>query len=159
MKMDHGGDPSSISASDHPTSLYRGDAHDRGEAIRRMWRILLVDDNLAARGAITGALSRAGFNTALLGGAGEAVDLLRRARFDAVIVSRELGQREGEALLEDAASLQPRALRILITNDGTLDFEWLRRRAIFHEYLLRPLDPLNLVRTLHRARAVNNARS
>jgi len=122
-----------------------------------MWRILLVDDNLEARGAITGALSRAGFNTALLGGAGEAVDLLRRTRFDAVIVAHELGQREGAALLEDAASLQPRALRIMLTADGTLDFEWLRRRAVFHEYMMRPVDPLHLVRVLHRARALDSA--
>jgi DNA-binding NtrC family response regulator len=124
-----------------------------------MWRILLVDDNLEARGGITGALSRAGFNAALLGGAGEAVDLLKRTRFDAVIVAYELGQREGAELLEEAAGLQPCALRIMITNDDTLDFEWLRRRAVFHEYVKRPLDPLHLVRMLHKARATDNHRS
>lgn len=119
------------------------------------FRIIIVDDEPAARDALCNLLKANCPGVAVIGEAGsvaEAVDLLEEQSPDLLLLDVEMGDGTGFDLLD-----QIRAVRfnvVFTTAHDDFAIRAFRYNAI--DYLLKPVDPDELVAALQKARQNNN---
>ncbi|NTU85370.1 MAG: response regulator, partial [Chloroflexales bacterium] len=78
-------------------------------------RLLLVEDDPAARMMFDARLRRAGFIVTAVASAEQALDLLRAGRFALLITGLNLQHLDGVALMDEARTLDP-DLEVIITH-------------------------------------------
>jgi CheY-like chemotaxis protein len=111
-------------------------------------RVLIVDDDHAARRTVERTLRNAGMETAAAATVRQASGRLRSESFDAVLCDLRMADGEGEGLVKWLASHSP-ATRIVIATAGIADLERRTFGALQGVRLLdKPIDLERLVETL-----------
>ncbi len=122
-----------------------------------MKRILLVDDDVEVLVELRNQLTPLCPHWELLfahSGA-EALDTLKKARFDAVISDLAMRQMDGAELLKQVKTVAPGAVRMILSNVT----EWntgLQLIGIAHRYLPKPCQSWEIVESLNRAFALHD---
>jgi len=114
--------------------------------------VLLVDDEARTIEMIGAVLERHGFSVSLACSSHDAVELLERRNFDAVVSDVLFeGAADGLEVLRAAREFQPTSVVVLMTGHPLLEgaVSAIKRGAF--DYLQKPVDPLVLAAQLHRA--------
>ncbi|OGO00408.1 MAG: hypothetical protein A2Y58_05915 [Chloroflexi bacterium RBG_13_51_52] len=112
--------------------------------------ILVVDDDLDFLGIIRKILENKGYKTSTVPSASEALSLLEKQFYNAVILDISLPDADGTELLPKILELHPYILAIMLTGHSSVKnaVESLNRGAF--AYLEKPLNPENLLSVINR---------
>lgn len=113
-------------------------------------RVLVVDDEKNIRLSLSMALEAMKHDVSLASSGASAVQELKRAAFDVVLLDLRLSQESGLDLLEEILRLSPRAAVVLVTAYASIEtaVEAMRRGAF--DYLPKPCTPEQLRQVLAR---------
>jgi DNA-binding NtrC family response regulator len=113
--------------------------------------VLIVDDEAYVRDSLATLLGRRGYDVRTAGGAEEALKTGSLDGVDAVVTDLKMPGEDGTALLRRLAEVEPRLPVVVLTGHGTVPsaVECLKLGAA--DYLLKPVDPDELVVVLERA--------
>jgi DNA-binding NtrC family response regulator len=123
-----------------------------------MDRILVVDDDAAARAVLLGLLTEI-YDVDAASGADEAMRLLRKAQYQVVISDYEMPGGSGLELLKTVAMTYPNVIGVLLTGHAEKREvrEADRERRVF-AVLNKPYDPEDLLRSVRLAIATAHMR-
>src|SRR4030042_1182330 len=112
--------------------------------------ILVVDDDLDFLGIIRKIMENKGYKTSTVPSASEALSLLEKQFYNAVILDISLPDADGTELLPKILELHPYILAIMLTGHSSVKnaVESLNRGAF--AYLEKPLNPENLLSVINR---------
>jgi signal transduction histidine kinase/ActR/RegA family two-component response regulator len=117
-------------------------------------RVLLVDDDTAARELFGTVLGMAGATVAATASAPEALAALREGRYDVILSDIEMPGVDGYSLVHDAMrvarSRGDRMVAIAVTAHSGPETEARARAAGFHAHIRKPVDPSALVTVVSR---------
>ncbi len=107
-------------------------------------QVLIVDDEESLRLALAQAFKLEGYRVTPAGTAQEAIEAMRAAPFGVVISDLMLPDMDGITLTERARLMQPGALVVLMTGQGTIDSAVKALKGGAYDYILKPfkLDEL-----------------
>jgi len=96
-------------------------------------------------------LEREGFRTEQAGNGKEALDMLKRKRFDMAITDLKMPEMDGMSLLEEAKKIYPDFPIVVITAHGTIEnaVEAMQKGAI--DYITKPFDEEKIIITVKRS--------
>ena len=116
-----------------------------------MDRILVVDDERKMRHILQLMLEREGFSAEQAENGKEALDMLKRKRFDMVITDLKMPEMGGMSLLEEAKKIDPDFPVLVITAYGTIEdaVEAMRKGAV--DYITKPFDEEKILITVSRS--------
>jgi EAL domain-containing protein (putative c-di-GMP-specific phosphodiesterase class I) len=114
-------------------------------------RILVVDDETGQRRVLGQLLGRAGYRVTTAANGVEAVTLLERDRFDAILSEVSMPGLDGIGLLRTVRERDLDVPVLLMTGAGTVDSVAAAVEYGAAVYLIKPLDPERLLSALERA--------
>src|SRR5215831_11196199 len=82
-------------------------------------RVLIVDDNPAARGSVLAYLQDEGFELLQAGSAAQAMEILAAQPIDVAIIDLRLGDSDGERVILQAHAIRPGTRFLLYTASAT----------------------------------------
>ncbi len=88
--------------------------------LNRRHAVLVVDDDPVARANLEHLLGKQGYQVTVAAGGREALEILGRSRFDAVVTDYRMEGADGLAVLDRAKELDPRTAVIMITGFATM---------------------------------------
>ena len=103
--------------------------------------ILVVDDERLIRWSLEEQLHRDGYGVRLAGTAAEALQAVRAAPPDLVLLDMRLPDADGVDLLERLRALDPACAVIVITAYGEVHSAVRAMKLGAHDYLVKPVDP------------------
>ncbi len=108
-------------------------------------KILVVDDEVYMREIVRGALQEAGFVVEEAEDGTSAIQMIRRYPYDVIVTDLRLPGAPGEKVLEEAVSIFPETIVIIMTGFGNIQtaVEAIRRGA--YDYLPKPFQLDELV--------------
>ena len=108
-------------------------------------RILVVDDEDYMREVVRGALENAGFEVDEAADGKTAITMLRQYPYNIIITDLKLPGLTGEAVLEEARSLFPETIVIVMTGFGNIQsaVEAIRKGA--YDYIPKPFQLAEMV--------------
>ena len=119
--------------------------------MRNRRRVLVVDEDPAARGRAVTALGRQGYTVASAGSSAEATALLDRADFELVLVDLAQQRRDGGPVLDALRRLPARTAPFILTGSAAdVSLADAVREGAF-DYLTAPFDPPTLRAVAARA--------
>ncbi len=109
--------------------------------------VLLVDDEDHLRHALAEAFKLQGYQVTSAPTAHEALAALRAARVEVIVTDLMLPDMDGITLMERARLMQPGALVVLMTGQGTIDSALKALKGGAYDYILKPfrLDEIFLI--------------
>jgi DNA-binding NtrC family response regulator len=107
--------------------------------------ILIVDDEENLRSTLTLILERAGYTIRAAANGNEALSYLRNTRFDLAFLDLKMPGIDGMHLLPEIRHLDPDLPVLILTANGSLDTAVEALRAGACGYLLKPVEPLQIV--------------
>jgi len=114
--------------------------------------IVVVDDELQARRLLTVALEQAGAAVRAVSTADEALGAIRRSRPRLLVSDIAMPERDGFSLIEDIRNVlridEQQMPAIAVTAFGRTEDRVRILAAGFQRYLMKPLDPVDLTRTV-----------
>jgi DNA-binding response OmpR family regulator len=111
--------------------------------------VLIVDDDERIRFFLTETLAKEGYVVTAVGSGEEALDHLRETPFDLAILDLKLGAGVGGLGVLEAISWRwPAMARIILTGHGTLDSALTAIQRGVDAYVLKPVKPDQLRRTV-----------
>ncbi len=113
--------------------------------------VLIVEDESVLAGAMRDYLSRHGFEPAVAASGEEALQALRQAEADLVILDYRLPRMDGLEVLREVRQLAPGAAVIMLTAHGSVRTAVEAMRAGAFDYLTKPVDLEELALVLARA--------
>lgn len=114
-------------------------------------RILLVEDDAAARMVTAHTLQGAGYTVATAASGEAAIELLLQHSYAVVISDIRMGMVDGVAVLQAARAQPYKPEVILLTGYGSLETSLAALRQGAYDYLLKPCNPDTLLQTVARA--------
>lgn len=118
----------------------------------RQIRSLIVDDEAGIRFFLEEALQQVGHSVVTVSSGEEALDRLREARFDLILLDLKLGGRvDGIRILESVKWRWPATVVIILTAHGSLDSSLAAIREGVDGYLLKPVEPEELWQVVEEA--------
>ncbi|MCP3914522.1 MAG: response regulator [bacterium] len=115
-------------------------------------RVLLVDDELGTIELMGAILGRQGFRVTLARSSAEAIRELTAGTFDAVVTDVVFdGRAEGGEVLAACRDLHPTTVVILMTGYPKIEGAVSAIQGGAVDYLQKPVDPVVLAATIHRA--------
>ena len=112
--------------------------------------ILIVDDEPNLRRSLGLILQRAGFTITTASNAGEVIQLLQAGAFDLTFLDIKLPDQNGIQLLTKIRDLYPDMPVLILTAHATLDTAIEAVRAGARDYLLKPIDPENILSRVNK---------
>ncbi|HEU4326009.1 MAG TPA: response regulator transcription factor [Roseiflexaceae bacterium] len=113
--------------------------------------VLLVEDDQTARMLLADGLAGAGYHVTQAPNGEAALALLEQQSFDVVVTDIKMRRVDGIQVL-NAAKCQPyQPAVILLTGFGSLETSIAALRAGAHDYLLKPCDPPDLLKSVAAA--------
>ena len=114
-------------------------------------RILVIDDDEGHAEAIADGLEIDGFQCRLANSGAEGIERMKESSFDAILTDLVMYEVTGLDVLEQARTLQPEAVVLLITGHGSVEtaVDAMRRGAA--DYLTKPVRITELRTRLERA--------
>ncbi len=116
-------------------------------------RILIVDDEEAARKSLMDILRLEGYQVATAGDGKRGLELLADEPFDLMLLDLKMPGLGGLAVLEQARQLAPETKVILFTAHGSLESAIQALRKDAHDYILKPAKPAEIIASVDRALA------
>lgn len=114
--------------------------------------VLLVDDERGTIELMGAVLETQSFRVSLCHDAKAAIRLLETISFDAVVTDVVFdGREEGQEILAACRQLQPRAIVLLMTGYPAIDSAVQAIKGGAIDYLQKPVDPIILGATVHKA--------
>lgn len=113
--------------------------------------ILIIDDEPNLRRSLGLILQRAGYIVTTASNAAEAIHLLRAGAYDLTFLDIKLPDQNGIQLLPQIRELYPEMPILILTAHATLDSAIGAVRSGARDYLLKPIDPKNI---LNRVEAI-----
>jgi len=120
------------------------------EPIRKRARLLVVDDEADIRGLVVDALRRVGYSADEAEDGLKALDLLSAVRYDIVLTDLKMPGLGGLGLLARVKELYPGTDVIMFTGYATIRTSVEAMRSGAYDYLPKPFDPEDLVRSVQR---------
>ncbi len=117
----------------------------------RMIRILVVDDEVSQTDSLVILLRREGFKAEGVYDADEALGYLRQRDVDLVISDLKLGDNDGIWLTEQIRQHYPEVVVLVITAYGTIETAVQAVKGGAFDYILKPVQPEQLLIVLERA--------
>jgi DNA-binding response OmpR family regulator len=115
-------------------------------------RALVVDDEDGPRLFVEETLRRAGHAVTTAASGEEALDLLRDAAYDLIVLDLRLGGRvDGMRVLEAVRWRWPETVVVILTAHGSLESAVAAIREGVDGYLLKPVEPAELRRAVQEA--------
>lgn len=113
-------------------------------------KILVVDDEMGMQAALKEVLSRMSFDVQTVSSAEEAIDLIQKENFSALISDVRMPDMSGIELLDWIKAKNPRLPVIIMTAYGTIDdaVEAMRKGA--GDYILKPFSPKTVQDAVNR---------
>ena len=120
-------------------------------SLRKVARILVVDDEAPVRTMIGATLERQGYDVQFAQSGREAIEVLERNAFDLVLTDIVMQDGNGIVLLDRIHSKQPHLPIVMVTaiHDIGVAIDSMRRGA--YDYLLKPFERQHLFTTVQRA--------
>ncbi len=104
-------------------------------------RILVVDDERNLRVSLTLIFERAGYSVSAAADAHEALDFLQAGAFDLVFLDLKMPDMDGLTLLRGIRNIYPDLPVLILTAHATLESAIEAVREGARDYLLKPVDP------------------
>jgi DNA-binding response OmpR family regulator len=117
------------------------------------YSILIIDDEPNLRHSLGLILQRAGYTITTASNATEAIQLLQAGAYDLTFLDIKLPDQNGIQLLPQIKDLYPEMPVLILTAHATLDTAIGAVRLGARDYLLKPIDPENI---LTRVQAILN---
>ena len=122
-----------------------------GEALEHGKRVLIIDDDEAHAEALADGLEIDGYVCKLAHSGREGLDRMSEETFDAVLTDLVMHEVDGIGVLEEARTLQPDAVVLLITGHGSIETAVDAMRLGAADYLAKPVRIAELRTRLARA--------
>ena len=119
-------------------------------------KVLMVDDEAQFRKTTAKILTRRGFETTVAGAGEEAIEILRKAQHDVVVLDIKMPGMDGHEALSLIKELAPQTQVIMLTGHAGLESA---RESLKHgafDYLSKPCDIDRLVARIHDAHALGH---
>jgi DNA-binding NtrC family response regulator len=113
--------------------------------------VLVVDDEFSLRESCGSLLKAEGYDVTLCGRGDDALDLIRRKRFDILIVDLFMSQVSGMEILSASHEVAPESLVILMTGNPSVESSLEGLRAGAWDYLPKPFSATQLQVLIGRA--------
>jgi DNA-binding NtrC family response regulator len=104
-------------------------------------KILIVDDELIMRESLAGWLERDGHNVVTASSGEEALALLKRSRFDILLIDIKMEGMSGLEVLRQVKENDPDVAVVMITAYGSISTAIEAMKNGAYDYLLKPFDP------------------
>ena len=114
-------------------------------------RVLVVDDEPNLRKVLKALLTRSGFDVVTAKDGKEAVDVLRGGGIDLLMTDIRMPEMTGLELLSWSRNEQPDVPVIVITAHGTVDTAVQAMKEGAFDFVTKPFDSGQLVRTVRKA--------
>ena len=121
-------------------------------------RVLIADDEIQLLSLLSEVLSTKGYEASCHPSGREALEALQGREFDIVMADLKMPDMDGIALLRAAFQLDPHLVGIVITGHGTTQTAVEAMRLGAFDYLLKPVEIAELLRTVARAMSVRQLR-
>src|SRR5262249_50268156 len=121
-------------------------------------RLLIVDDEVELKLALTETLDAEGYQTAGAGGGPEALALLAEREFDLLLSDLMMPGMDGIQLLRRALEIDPQLVGIIMTGQGTIPTAVEAMRVGVFDYVLKPFNLRTVLPILDRAMEVRRLR-
>ncbi|MBL8681159.1 MAG: sigma-54-dependent Fis family transcriptional regulator [Myxococcales bacterium] len=114
-------------------------------------KILIVDDEANARGALSEILREEGYETETAADGFKALGKLANFSPDLILTDLKMPGLDGIGLLDEVRTASPTSVVVVMTAFGTIDsaVEAIKKGA--ENYLTKPLDPVSLLAVVERA--------
>lgn len=124
----------------------------RGEAARRLPRVLIVEDSKTLSGLLKKAFAAHGYQAEVAGSIREAEEAVGQTAYDVAVLDYHLPDGTGDVLLDAIQAGRPECVCLMMTTDPTpeLALSWMKRGAA--AYLRKPFEPDYLIELCARAR-------
>jgi DNA-binding response OmpR family regulator len=120
--------------------------------MKKQIRTLVVDDEAGIRFFLEEALQQIGHSVVTVSSGEEALDRLREARFDLIMLDLMLGGRvDGMRVLESVKWRWPATVVIILTAHGSLNSSLAAIREGVDGYLIKPVEPEELWQVVQEA--------
>lgn len=116
-----------------------------------MARVLIVDDEEIARFSLAEILRLEGYLIKAVGSGQAAVDILRTATFDVMILDMKMPGMSGMDVLRSLVDTLDELKVIVLTAHGTMDSVIQALRFRVHDYLLKPVFPEQVIASIESA--------
>jgi DNA-binding NtrC family response regulator len=113
-------------------------------------KVLLVDDDEAFRRVVSAELSRRGYSVATANGGRAALDEVRKAEFDVILLDLRMPDMDGIEVLKRLRDLDVSAGVVVLTGHGTIDTAIQAIRLGAYDYLEKPCPMEKVELTIQR---------
>ncbi|HEX2781298.1 MAG TPA: sigma-54 dependent transcriptional regulator [Gemmatimonadaceae bacterium] len=113
--------------------------------------VLVVDDDRALREGCASFLQAEGYNASLVGSGDEALERVKRRRFDLILLDLYMSQVSGLEILRAALETNRDTLVVVMTGNPSVESSLEARHLGAWDYLLKPFTPTHLDVLLGRA--------
>ncbi len=121
-----------------------------GEIAMQEARILIMDDEAQERRRIEEYLAKRGYGVLAVGSVNEAVDAIRRERFDVFLTDCNIPGVDALRTSDEARKINPETAVIIMTAFGTIETAVKAIKAGAYDYLPKPIDLDQLVVLVER---------
>src|SRR5512146_2809389 len=128
-----------------------GDAPTMSSAARGTVRILIVDDDRTLREGCASVLQVEGYNVSTCGRGDEALEMVRRAHFDVVMVDLYMTPVPGLEILKAVLTIRPTTIVLVMTGNPSVASSMEALRLGAWDYLPKPFSGTHLQVLLGRA--------
>lgn len=122
-------------------------------------KILIVDDEIGIRDSLSEVLRLEDYQVKTAGTGEEALIALREESFDLVLLDIRMPGIDGVEAMHEITKLHPSTRIILITGYGTLDSSIEAIRSGAHDYILKPINPEDILLSISRALSEKESRT
>src|SRR5512140_1307020 len=113
-------------------------------------RILIMDDEAQERRRLEQYLSRRGYDVQAVGTVQDALEAIRRDRFDVFLTDCNIPGVDALRTSDEARKLNPDMAVVIMTAYGTIETAVKAIKAGAYDYLAKPIDPEQLVVLIER---------
>jgi len=118
-----------------------------------MTKVLIVDDEEAARLMLAEILRLEGYDIAAVSNGEAALESLRREVYDVMVLDLKMVGMSGMEVMRKAIDITPDLSVIVITAHSTMDTAIQAIHYQVHDYLLKPVHPEQVLESIDRAMA------
>src|SRR6266540_1757693 len=137
--------------TDSPADSTHRDLLSIPSEIKASIRVLVVDDERTLRESCASVLQMDGYNVILLGRGEEALDMVRRRKFDIILVDLYMSQVSGLEILQAALGAYKDTIVVVMTGNPSVTSSIEALRAGAWDYLPKPFSATHLQVLLGRA--------
>ncbi len=113
-------------------------------------RVLIVDDDIDVLNIVRDLVAEFGYEAVGCASGKEALQLLKKQRFDLLLTDLILSETDGIKLMQNALEIDDHLICIMVTGKGTIETAVEAMKVGAFDYILKPLKPEILLTALSR---------